>query len=113
MHRSFYSKILCLINDLVDDFQTIFSLAELLGLQYHIEIVGHADSSGDAETNLQISAQRAEAFLTLLVAQGAAPENFSTRGVGAKEPLREEVSEQDRTFNRRTTFRVVSPRQQP
>ena len=101
------------INDLVDDFQTIFSLAELLGRQYHIEIVGHADSSGDAETNLQISAQRAEAFLTFLVAQGAAPENFSTRGVGAKEPLREEVSEQDRTVNRRITFRVVSPRHQP
>ena len=102
-----------IINDLIDDFQTIFSLAKLLGRQYHIEIVGHADSSGDAETNLQTSAQRAEAFLTLLVAHGAAPENFSTRGVGANEPLREEVTAQDRTFNRRITFRVVSPRQQP
>ena len=102
-----------IVNDLIDDFQTIFSLAELLGRQYHIEIVGHADSSGDEETNLQISRQRAEAFLTLLVAHGTAPENFSTRGVGAKEPLREEVSQQDRTFNRRITFKVVSPRPQP
>jgi len=102
-----------IVNDLIDEFQTIFSLAKLLGRQYHIEIIGHADSSRDAETNLQISAQRAEAFLTLLLAHGNAPENFSTRGVGAKEPLREEISEQDRTLNRRITFRVVSPRQQP
>jgi OOP family OmpA-OmpF porin len=102
-----------IVNDLIDEFQTIFSLAKLLGRQYRIEIIGHADSSRDAETNLQISAQRAEAFLTLLVAHGAAPENFSTRGVGAKEPLPEEISEQDRTFDRRITFKVVSPSQQP
>lgn len=57
-------------------------------------------------SRLQISQDRAEWMLTALVAQGVPRASLSAMGVGAKEPLFDEVTDEDRALNRRVSLRV-------
>jgi outer membrane protein OmpA-like peptidoglycan-associated protein len=94
------------INDLVEGIQQLFSLAKIFGRQPQLEIIGNSDNSGNEELNIQIRRERARAFRLLLVSKGIAAGNIIAKGAGTKEPLREEISEQDRAFNRSVTFKV-------
>lgn len=64
--------------------------AEVLGSKRgtgrKVRIVGHADASGTAEGNQQLSLRRAEAVRSYLVQKGADPKMLSVVGVGAAEP---------------------------
>ena len=89
------------------DIREFFAYAEALGLHYMITIVGHADASGSSSQNLQISRKRGEAFRDLLVKHRLPKEKFVVIGVGTSEPVREEITDSDRIFNRSVTFRPV------
>jgi OOP family OmpA-OmpF porin len=89
----------------VEDIRNFFAYAEALGLRYVMTIVGHADTSGSEAQNLQISRERGEAFRDLLVERNLPKEYFQVIGVGSSEPVREEITESDRIFNRSVTFR--------
>ncbi|MCK5229025.1 MAG: OmpA family protein, partial [Desulfobulbaceae bacterium] len=93
--------------ELVKDIKRLHVLAQLLGKMAYIEIVGHADSIGSEKTNLKISRERADRVLSMLISKGLKIENFTTTGVGSKEPLKQEISEMDRELNRCVTFRVI------
>ena len=95
------------IGELVKDIKRLHVLAQLLGKRAYIEIVGHTDSIGSEKTNLKISRERADRVLSMLISKGLKTENFTTTGVGSKEPLQQEISEMDRELNRCATFRVI------
>lgn len=76
----------------------------LAGLSFRVE--GHADARGDADTNLKLSQQRAEAVVGYLVARhGVLPERLQPHGKGAAEPLNKDRV--DAPENRRVTIVTV------
>ena len=82
------------------------SLAEVVDLlqtepDKKIRVEGHTDSLGDAETNLQLSGQRAQAVLEALVSMGVASERISALGMGEDFPIASNEDEDGRARNRR------------
>ncbi len=72
-----------------------------------IEIRGHTDNEGTAETNQLVSRMRAQSVLRLLVAEGVEPKLLRTTGVGFAEPLTTNPSREERGRNRRVSFHVT------
>ena len=66
-----------------------------------IRIEGHTDSTGNSETNLKISQQRADAVLTALVSLGVNAERITSAGMGQDFPIASNESEDGRAQNRR------------
>jgi outer membrane protein OmpA-like peptidoglycan-associated protein len=66
-----------------------------------IRIEGHTDSTGNAETNLKISEQRANSVLEALVSLGVDASRFTTAGMGEDFPIASNETEEGRAQNRR------------
>ena len=96
-----------ILDDLVTDMSKLFKLGRVIDKRVRIEIVGHADASGSEKVNMEISAKRAKNALSVLVTKGLNAENFTVFGVGSSEPVREEITELDRKFNRSVRFRII------
>jgi len=64
-------------------------------------IVGHTDTAGTLETNLKLSADRAEALVKALVGRGIAATRLRAAGVGPYSPIASNKDEQGRAQNRR------------
>lgn len=64
-------------------------------------IVGHTDTAGKLETNLKLSADRAEALVKALVGRGIAATRLKAAGVGPYSPIASNKDEQGRAQNRR------------
>jgi outer membrane protein OmpA-like peptidoglycan-associated protein len=82
------------------------SLAEVVDLlqtepDKKIRVEGHTDSLGDAETNLQLSEERAQAVLEALVSMGVSSERISALGMGEDFPIASNEDEDGRARNRR------------
>ena len=92
---------------LIQQIKNIHGIAQGLGIGNRVEIVGHTDGGGSESGNRRLSERRAERVLALLVSEGIQEAHLRASGVGASEPVREEVTEQDRATNRRASFRVV------
>ena len=93
------------IKDLAVDINRLVSLSKVLDYRITIEILGHADSSGAEDHNIQLSNVRAEAFRKMLTTEGVSAE-LTARGIGSQSPFKEETNETDRAYNRRVTLRV-------
>jgi outer membrane protein OmpA-like peptidoglycan-associated protein len=66
-----------------------------------IRVEGHTDSSGDAEANLLLSEQRAQAVLEALVSLGVESDRISSLGMGEDFPIASNEDEDGRARNRR------------
>lgn len=66
-----------------------------------IRIEGHTDSTGNEETNLRISQQRADSVLTALVSLGVDAERITSAGMGQDFPIATNETEEGRAQNRR------------
>ncbi len=66
-----------------------------------IRVEGHTDSRGDANANLLLSEQRAQAVLEALVSLGVAAERISSLGMGEDFPIDTNETEDGRARNRR------------
>jgi outer membrane protein OmpA-like peptidoglycan-associated protein len=66
-----------------------------------IRIEGHTDSTGEAATNLEISAARANAVFKALVSLGVNAERVTTQGMGEDFPIDSNDTEEGRAQNRR------------
>jgi outer membrane protein OmpA-like peptidoglycan-associated protein len=66
-----------------------------------IRIEGHTDSTGDSETNLEISARRANAVFDALVSLGVDRERFTTAGMGEDFPIASNDTDEGKAQNRR------------
>lgn len=76
--------------------------------QQHIEVVGHADSSGPEEFNLTLSKQRASTIAGLLQEGGIAAERLSVVGAGSAIPLASNDTAAGRALNRRVEIILTS-----
>ncbi len=70
-----------------------------------INIIGHTDSDGDAEMNLTLSQERAEAVKHILVNQFQIEESLiTTEGMGEDNPVADNSSPDGKSQNRRVEF---------
>jgi outer membrane protein OmpA-like peptidoglycan-associated protein len=67
--------------------------------------MGHADSVGSDEYNLQLSRLRAEAVARYLVSKGISPERISVEGYGSSRPIGKNDTEEGRSKNRRVDIK--------
>jgi type IX secretion system PorP/SprF family membrane protein len=73
-------------------------------LQLNIE--GHTDNIGSDKFNLRLSQKRAEVVKALLMKKGVNGERLHTAGKGLREPLNENITDEDRAKNRRVEITV-------
>ena len=66
-----------------------------------LRIIGHTDSIGTLEYNMNLSAARAASVATALTNQGIAPTRLQTSGKGPTQPKAENNTLHGRSLNRR------------
>lgn len=78
---------------------------------FKLKISGHTDSSGQADFNLDLSQQRAEAIRNYIIYfNGVDEERVDAIGYGSSKPIiKEEKTEEDRRVNRRVEFEIYRP----
>ena len=72
-----------------------------------VAIHGHTDNVGHDEANLLLSTQRAQSVHDFLIASGIASARLSYKGFGEQKPLKSNLSEDGRSYNRRTEFYIL------
>ena len=73
-----------------------------------LRIEGHTDSDGNADANLKLSQDRADAIKEYLVHFGGIEETrIEAIGYGSSRPIVEELTDEDKKLNRRVEFNIV------
>jgi outer membrane protein OmpA-like peptidoglycan-associated protein len=90
--------------------RSIDKLAEFLkkNPNRNLLIEGHTDNTGNEDSNLKLSQQRADAVRDQLVSRGIAPERITTKGYGPKYPAVDNDSSAGRQQNRRVEVLVLN-----
>jgi outer membrane protein OmpA-like peptidoglycan-associated protein len=71
-------------------------------------ISGHTDKQGDPKKNIDLSQRRADAIKKYLLKNNLIEENRITAiGYGSSKPIKEEVTMEDKTLNRRVEFQII------
>ncbi|MCF0207247.1 MAG: OmpA family protein [Bacteroidales bacterium] len=73
-----------------------------------VEIRGHTDNIGSAQTNINLSNQRAKAVYDYLITKGVSESKISYKGYGPNMPIADNRTEAGRAKNRRTEFYILS-----
>lgn len=73
-----------------------------------VRIDGHADASGKAAYNQQLSERRAQSVANALAAIGMQAQNIKTRGLGSSQPVADNRTSAGRLENRRVSIVVAS-----
>jgi OOP family OmpA-OmpF porin len=95
------------LRQLVSELKKLMTLASTVGKVAQIQIIGHTDREGDENTNLKLSRDRASQIRSLLAARGINKDLVNALGVGTKEPVRPEITPQDKQYNRSVSFKIV------
>lgn len=84
-------------------------LVEYLDLHqnYEIEIMGHTDSKGSKEHNLELSKNRANAIQQYLTSKGINDLRIHPTGLGSSYPIVANDSEENRKINRRVEIKII------
>lgn len=67
----------------------------------YVDVIGHADSTGNAEYNQGLSERRASSVATYLMSQGVLRDRFYVAGMGQRSPIASNDTSQGRAQNRR------------
>jgi OOP family OmpA-OmpF porin len=73
---------------------------------YDVEIVGHTDSTGPRDYNVELSEKRANSVRDYLVTKGVDADRITTRGAGPDDPIATNSTASGRAKNRRIEFKV-------
>jgi outer membrane protein OmpA-like peptidoglycan-associated protein len=73
-----------------------------------IEVGGHTDNVGNDQSNLTLSEQRAKSVVAYLTEKGVTADRLTSKGYGKTKPIADNSSEEGRSKNRRTEFKVVA-----
>lgn len=90
----------------IEDMTEVNNLAAVLKAypNVHIEIGGHTDSSGNADSNMTLSQQRAESVKVQLVTQGVSEDRVTAKGYGSTMPTTDNAAD---AANRRVEIKVT------
>ncbi len=94
-------------NQLMADIQRLQVLAQEMNKNVRLEITGHADGSGTAERNSELSRGRAEFVAAELNSRLPAKSNLTIAPAGTTAKLRDELTDADRAANRSVTFKII------
>lgn len=73
-----------------------------------IEIKGHTDNTGDEIKNQELSEKRAKTVFDYLISKNISASRLFYRGLGGKEPIGTNETEEGRRKNRRVAFVVIT-----
>lgn len=73
----------------------------------YVDVIGHADSTGDAGYNQRLSEQRAQAVAGYLIAQNVMRDRFYVGGLGETSPIASNDTPQGRAQNRRVEIVIL------
>ena len=73
-----------------------------------VQIVGHTDSTGTLQRNMELSQQRAKMVATHLELRKVDPRRMSIYGAGPNQPIAENTTEQGREQNRRVEITLIN-----
>jgi outer membrane protein OmpA-like peptidoglycan-associated protein len=89
-----------------ESYGTLDRAVELLDCPgVRIELVGHADSQGPRQMNLELSRWRAESAWEYMVSRGVDGDRIDVRAAGESEPVAPNTSADGRALNRRLELR--------
>jgi OmpA-OmpF porin, OOP family len=71
-----------------------------------VEIQGHTDLIGNADTNTKLSQQRADVVMAELVKKGVPADRLKAKGYGSAQPIENAMNPAANAKNRRTVFSV-------
>lgn len=77
-----------------------------------IDVMGHTDSTGSEQYNLDLSRRRAESVANYLVSRGVSRARIETIGYGEQYPIADNSTEAGRSQNRRVEIRITPITQQ-
>jgi len=97
---------LALVDTVGDQIQELAADATRQGRKLHIQLFGHTDRTGTAEHNAELSQQRAEAIVRLLVSRGISADLLSAAGLGDQEAGYSADVAEGQDLDRRVTFSV-------
>ena len=89
------------------DVRNLFQLARAAGKRLQVLVIGHTDQLGSENTNLLLSRDRAEVVRALLAGKIGDLVEPTAIGAGTKEPVRPEVTDEDKEANRSATVRIT------
>ena len=73
----------------------------------HVQVEGHTDNVGSAETNRKLSQARAEAVVAYLVKKGVVATRLTGKGFGPDKPADVNTTDAGRSNNRRVEFLIT------
>jgi len=73
-----------------------------------VEIAGHTDNVGTSESNLKLSADRANSVRDYLIKHGIDAKRVFARGYGETQPVADNSTAEGRQKNRRTEIRIIA-----
>ncbi len=91
-------------------FETLDSLVALMRTYptMKVEISGYTDNKGNPKSNETLSVNRAFAVVTYLTDLGIEEDRLSYKGMGQKQPIDTNATEEGRFNNRRVEFKILS-----
>lgn len=94
---------------LAGEMAALAELAEIADVRFHVEVVGHTDSTGAEGANQPLSEARAAVVAETLRSTAGPRVEVIERGAGSTMPVTTGSSEEDRQRNRRVSIRVTRP----
>ncbi len=74
----------------------------------NINVYGYTDSKGSDEYNQKLSERRANSVITYLVTKGIAQTRLFAMGMGEKDPVGDNATDEGRAQNRRVEFAITA-----
>jgi OOP family OmpA-OmpF porin len=95
------------VDSISADVRKLFQLARAAGKRIQVTVIGHTDQLGTEDTNLLLSRQRAEVVRALLDGKIGDLVQPTAVGAGTKDPVRPELTDEDKEANRSATVRIT------
>ena len=92
----------------VDSYKILDQISKIISTypEYKIDISGHTDNTGSADTNKKLSEQRARTCRDYLISKGLAWSRVASHGFGSAKPIATNDTQSGRATNRRVEFKL-------